>query len=474
VAIDLEQLKNLLPNRRWFGGKGDAIEKVEVLDEIVVDDGPPALVFAIVDVEVGGDRQTYHTPLLIDENGSIRDAFEDVERLRVIGDLMVHGNALKGFEGTIYFGGVGLDPLSPPGHRSIRTIGVEQSNTSAVLDEEIFIKFFRRVAPGANPDLELNRILTNEGFEHVPPQVGEISYEAEIDEQPISIDLAMAQRYVEGAVDGWVYVLDRINELYDRIDRRARPKRIRALAQTRAAELLDDAEQLGDVTASLHVMLSREDMVPEFVPEPITEVDIREWTHSTQHALQRRLDERVPGLSELAPRIERVIESFSSLDGELGCKTRIHADYHLGQVLRAGSEWLIIDFEGEPARPMAARRAKSSPLRDAAGMLRSFSYAAIVAMIERTDDGSDERRALEPWADEWQTLARERFLSGYWRQSYEGNFLPHDKTTAATMLDFFELDKSIYELEYERLYRPHWLAIPLQGIRRLLERSGAL
>jgi predicted trehalose synthase len=106
-------------------------------------------------------------------------------------------------------------------------------------------------------------------------------------------------------------------------------------------------------------------------------------------------------------------------------------------------------------------------------MLRSFSYAALVAMMERTEEGSDERRSMEAWAEEWQTLARERFLVGYWRQSYEGNFLPPDKDAAATMLDFFELDKALYELGYERVYRPHWLSIPLQGIRQFLERVGA-
>jgi maltose alpha-D-glucosyltransferase / alpha-amylase len=470
VGIDTEQLKELLPRQRWFGGKDRAVDEVDVIDEVVVEDGPPALVFALLDVGLNGRRQTYHAPLLVGDDGSVRDAFEDIDRLRTIGDLMVHGNVLKGVRGTMYFGGVGLDPLSPPGHESIRAVGAEQSNSSVVLDEDVIVKFYRRVESGANPDLELNRLLTNEGFEHVPPQVGEISYEGEIDGEAVSIDLALAQRYIQGAVDGWAEVLHQLNLLYDQIDCDGPPDRIRSSIETRAAPLLDGMEYLGDVTASLHVTLSREDMIPDFVPEPVDETDVREWSQATVDGLNTLLDERVPGLSELAPGIEHTIETFSSLEGELGYKTRVHADYHLGQVLRVGNEWLIIDFEGEPARPMQLRQTKSSPLRDAAGMLRSFSYAAQVAVMERTEDGSDERRSMEAWAEVWETLARERFLVGYWRQSYEGNFLPPDKSAAATMLDFFELDKALYELGYERVYRPHWLSIPLRGIRQFLER----
>jgi maltose alpha-D-glucosyltransferase / alpha-amylase len=470
VGIDTEQLKELLPRQRWFGGKDRAVDEVDVIDEVVVEDGPPALVFALLDVGLNGRRQTYHAPLLVGADGSVRDAFDEIDRLRTIGDLMVHGNVLKGVRGTMYFGGVGLDPLSPPGHESIRAVGAEQSNSSVVLDEDVIVKFYRRVESGANPDLELNRLLTNEGFEHVPPQVGEISYEGEIDGEAVSIDLALAQRYIQGAVDGWAEVLHQLNLLYDQIDCDGPPDRIRSSIETRAAPLLDGMEYLGDVTASLHVTLSREDMIPDFVPEPVDETDVREWSQATVDGLNTLLDERVPGLSELAPGIEHTIETFSSLEGELGYKTRVHADYHLGQVLRVGNEWLIIDFEGEPARPMQLRQTKSSPLRDAAGMLRSFSYAAQVAVMERTEDGSDERRSMEAWAEVWETLARERFLVGYWRQSYEGNFLPPDKSAAATMLDFFELDKALYELGYERVYRPHWLSIPLRGIRQFLER----
>jgi trehalose synthase-fused probable maltokinase len=478
VPIDAERLKQLLPGQRWFGGKDRAIVDVDVVDEVVVDDGPPALVFAIVEVRlVGGEQHMYHIPLLAGDDGVVRDAFEDIDRLRIVGDLMAHGNAIKGDSGSIYFGGVALDPMSPPGHDSIRAIDVEQSNTSAVLDEDIIIKFFRRVEPGDNPDLELNRVLTNEGFEHVPPQVGEISYEGELESEAVSIDLGMAQRYIAGASDGWAGVLHEVNRLYDQIGDLigdARAEDIRSLTESSAAEILDDIEGLGDVTASLHVTLSREDMISEFVPEPVTESDIREWSQSAAQSLHSLLDARVPGLSELGPGIERTIEEFSTLEGELGFKTRIHADYHLGQVLRVGHEWLIIDFEGEPARPMPDRQVKNSPLRDTAGMLRSFSYAALVAMMERSDDGSVERHRMEPWADEWQALARERFLAGYWRTSYEGRFLPADKVAAATMLDFFEVDKAIYELGYERVYRPHWLGIPLRGIRQFLERAGTL
>jgi trehalose synthase-fused probable maltokinase len=472
VTIDDDKLAALLADQRWFGGRGRVVDAIEVLDEAIIEDGPPALVFALLSVGFEeGERWLYHTPLLVDADGGARDAFEDVERLRVVGDLMAHGNAMKGRRGSFHFGGPGLDPLSPPGLASIRAIETEQSNTSLVLDEQIILKLFRRVEQGANPDLELNLLLTNEGFEHVPPQVGEIVYQGELEGEEISIDLGIAQRFVAHAAEGWAEVLHRLNRLFDEVHPADVPEDIRALTEQRVPDIIDSLERLGEATAAMHVALSRDELGPEFVPEPITRGDLNVWSSTAANRLQRLLRSDERDLRTLEADIRDRIDAVTALQDDLGFKSRLHGDYHLGQVLLGNRHWMIIDFEGEPSRPLYERRAKQSALKDVAGMLRSFSYGPLVALFERVEKDSDEWHRLSPWGEAWESLAREKYLNSYLSRSHEGRFLPHDRDVLMTLLEFFELDKALYELEYERAHRPNWAWIPLHGIRRLVEGS---
>ena len=180
----------------------------------------------------------------------------------------------------------------------------------------------------------------------------------------------------------------------------------------------------------------------------------------------------MPELKELTSRIAERINTLSEVE-EPGLKIRVHGDYHLGQVLSSTRGWMILDFEGEPARSLEDRRAKQSALRDVAGMVRSFSYAAIAALFERAEPGTDAWLRLEPWADMWEKLARERFLHGYLTRSLEGRFLPADRDTLMTMLDVFEIDKALYELDYEQRMRPDWARIPIRGIAHIIARESA-
>jgi trehalose synthase-fused probable maltokinase len=467
VNIDTTRLAEDLAGKRWFGARGRTITDVTVVDHMVIEDGPPALVVALLSVGLGGgDRRLYHAPLLIEEDGYARDALDDSGRLRVLGELMAHGHTLKGDNGAFHFGGPGLDPLSPPGGNSIRVVTAEQSNSSLVLDEDIILKIFRRVEPGENPDLELNRLLTNEGFEHVPPHVGEILYEGELDGTEVSIDLGIAQRYISDVREGWAEVLHHLNLLYDEVSPEDTSEDMRALIDQRAAPILGCIEELGEATASLHVALAREEIGPDFTLEPIVEADIHEWTSGALERLTR-LGEEDEAIAAAKPALDRRIQEFAELGAAAGHKSRIHGDYHLGQVLYGNRTWMIIDFEGEPARSLAERRAKQSALKDVAGMLRSFAYAAMVSIFERTEQDSDEWHRLEPWASEWEEIARERFLASYLARSHEGHFLPADRETLGVMLDFFEIDKALYELEYEGAHRPQWAWIPRRGLERV-------
>jgi trehalose synthase-fused probable maltokinase len=466
-VIDVAQLARLLPEQRWFGGKGRTISSLQVWDEATVDEGPPALVFSVVSVDFSdGSSDCYHVPLVVSEDGTIRDAFEDVERLAVLGRLMTHGETVKGTVGVFHFGGPGLDPRSPPGDVSIRRITVEQSNSSLVLDETYIVKLFRRVEPGPNPEVELTRLLTNEGFESIPAHVGEVLYEGQADGDDIEIDLGVAQQLVEGH-EGWQEMLDVLRRVLDETSALPNPETV----ETRAGAALDDLERLGNVTASLHVVLAREGLEPDISSEPIGTQDLTDWAERTVASVVELVDS---GMRELAPHADAISERTERLVSvaDPGLKTRIHGDYHLGQVLLGGRGWMILDLEGEPARSLEERRAKHSPLRDVAGMLRSFSYAASVALFERGAPESKDWARLQPLADEWERLARQRYVSAYLRTSHEGGFLPPDRDDLFLMLDVFEIDKALYELAYERGHRPRWTRIPLLGIIQILEGTG--
>ena len=470
MNIDLDQIRDRLPDQRWFGGKGRELSSLSLLDAGIVEDGPPALVLAIVTVAyVDGGEDLYHLPLLLEEDGSTRDAFDEPARLMVLGELMAHGSSIKGDHGVFQFGGPSLDPSHPPGCSSARALGAEQSNTSLVLDESVIVKTFRRVAVGSNPELELTRLLTTEGFMNIPAHVGEVIYESDADDGPLRIDLGVAQNFVPGATEGWELALVKLGDLYQAVDEADANEDIPFLIEERAAELLTAAEELGEATAGLHVTLGREQADPELAPEAIDEIDLGDWAASASASLSALAQQDLMELRPLVAGIEERIERAKTIE-EPGHKTRVHGDYHLGQVIRSARGWLILDFEGEPVRSLEERRAKQSPLKDVAGMLRSFGYAAAASLTARAD-GDDDRRRLEPWALAWENLARDRFLHGYLTRSHEGNFLPGDRASLLALLDFFEIDKALYELGYELGHRPDWVPIPLRGIRQVIERG---
>jgi maltose alpha-D-glucosyltransferase/alpha-amylase len=421
-------------------------------------------VIALVAVSFEGTILHFQLPLLVDEDGIGRDATEDPDRLKLLGELMVHGDSVKGTHGVFHFGGPGLDPLAdPPGSRSVRVMAAEQSNTSIVLDEHIVVKLFRRLEKGPNPDLELNRLLTSEGFDHVPAQVGEITYEGTIDGDDVQIDLAIAQQFLSDGVDGWEHILEQVKKLYDEVDPADAPEDHRFLTEERAADLLASLTELGDVIASMHVTLARDEAMPDLMPEPMEADDAAD--------LVARITASVAASDEVSDLRVRIVGRLGALDDldDLGAKTRVHGDLHLGQVMLTPRGWMVLDFEGEPLRPLEQRRAKFSALKDVAGMLRSFNYAAVAALFTRAEPESEAWTRLEPWARCWEQLARERFLSGYLTRAHEGRFLPADRDDLTVLLDAFEIEKTLYELTYERGHRPDWVRIPLHGLARILE-----
>ena len=476
--IDTKTLKKELSGRRWFGDKERTIKDLVVLDEATLADGPPQLVVTLVRVDFADSGQAlYHLPLLIDEEGAVTDAFEDLEQLRILGDLMAHAHTVKGNHGLFHFGGPGLDPLSPPGSGSIRSMGNEQSNTSVVLDEQVILKLFRKVEPGLNPDLELARLLTNEGFEGTPPQVGEVLYEGELDldgsgPSEVSIDLGIAAQFIHDASEGWAEILRQVEGFYDEVHPEDASEDMRALTASAGRRPSSSSKSSEALPPSSTSLSQREELELDFVPEPIDVRDINTWTEATRRSLKDTLRTDIYGLGRVEESFDERIDRLVALEGnDLGWKLRIHGDYHLGQVLIGPRGWMIIDFEGEPRRTIEERRTKQSPLKDVAGMLRSFSYAATAALFERAEPDSQGWQDLASWGACWEELAREHFLAGYLRTAHEGHFLPADRDHVGVMLDVFEIDKALYELAYEHGHRPDWVRIPLRGLHQVLDRS---
>jgi maltose alpha-D-glucosyltransferase / alpha-amylase len=384
----------------------------------------------------------------------------------------------------------------------------EQSNTSVVYGDRYILKLFRRLEPGVNPDLEIGRFLTERaGFRHTAEVLGGL--EIRRGREPYT--LAILQRFVANEGDAWSYTQDALRRYLDRA--LAAPETGSLAAAIPAGHLLDlasadlpsaayelmgtylaSAQLLGQRTAELHLALASADPATPgdaaFTPEPFSTLYQRSIYQSMRSAAGRtfqllqahlaRLLE-LPELSEtIAPQAqqvlaarERVMAMFSGLlEGKIETvRIRTHGDYHLGQVLYTGRDFVIIDFEGEPARPLSERRIKRSPFRDVAGMLRSFHYAAYAAFFEEAEAGVVQPSALpllEAWVRAWERWASAAFLRSYLQTAGDAPFVPRERRDLALLLDVYTLEKALYELVYELNNRPGWVRIPLQGILQIL------
>jgi maltose alpha-D-glucosyltransferase/alpha-amylase len=386
-----------------------------------------------------------------------------------------------------------------------RTGSAEQSNTSILYNQKLILKLFRRLQPGENPDTEIGRFLTEVAhFPRIAPFLGEIRGSREGNRTPASekTTLAMLQGLIENEGDGWAFTLDELARFYEAVSTAPPPTdigtapsfldnpsttHIPADAREHAGLYLDAAALLGRRTAEMHLALSTPTSNPAFTPEPFTpetlaadSVRIDAQIARTLDALKRAFntlpDEPTTDSAALilSRRLDLLLRSHAITEAppqDAGLRIRIHGDYHLGQVLRARGDYVILDFEGEPARSLAERRAKQSPLRDVAGMLRSFSYAAYSALDHFTQRHPGTAKSLEPWARLWQNAVSTEFLTA-WRttiaaQNAPASHLTPQLTQAHRLLNAYLLEKALYELLYELNNRPAWVRIPLAGILAL-------
>ncbi len=389
------------------------------------------------------------------------------------------------------------------GENLLARIGsAEQSNTNILFGDQMILKLFRRLEPGENPDVEIGRFLTEVAhFPRIAPFLGEIKVNTaalqQTDQQTTQqTTIAMLQQLVRNEGDGWQWTLDELSRFYEAVAGRPAPRSegspptfthesaIPSQAKETAGLYLGAAALLGRRTAEMHLALATETTDEAFRAEPSSAEDLARDARRIDAQIHGTLDAlklRISALKELAADdagtlLARRIELFErahaiATAAPSGLRIRIHGDYHLGQILRAKNDFVLLDFEGEPARSLVERRRKQSPLRDVAGMLRSFSYAAWSGLDQYVQRHPDSQRALEPWTRLWQNAAASAFLNAY-RETITApsagtpHLLP-DLEQADILLNAYLLEKALYELLYELNNRPEWVRIPLAGILAL-------
>lgn len=477
-------LPAVLPTRRWFGGRTRTIAAVVPLDEAAVPGTRGIL--ALFDVAYAdGGRETYGVPVLPDSgDAGIRDAMEDPAFCRALLHQFRRGVSLPGRVGRFRFAATSvMAEVLPGAPEAVTRVAVEQSNTSVIYGSQATLKLFRKLEPGPNPEFEITDFLTRAtSFRGVPRLAGTIAYEQE---GSTSTTMAVLQEFVPNQGDAWTAALGRLAEYFAAVHETVEAGGTggEAFARTLADADAEEARHLGALTGRLHTALASA-TDPALVPEPIVAADIAAWREGMQAQLDRvmqmlaSLHETLPRavrdlahqVLEAAPLLRERLAGLDALRTGSHTKIRIHGDYHLGQVLRAGDGFLILDFEGEPARPLAERRAKHCALKDVAGMLRSFAYAAQsgLAAASGTPDEAARTDRLAPWAEHWERHVQSAFLEGYLAETWErgAGFLPADRDRLDAALGAFALDKTIYELLYELNHRPAWAGIPMEGLRR--------
>lgn len=455
LAEELPQLlPEWLPRQRWFAAKGRQVRSVAVVsDTPLLTDGDPLLDLVLLAVTFTDDSPVQHYQLLVAQSEAPRGELEHVTFGQIDGraaydglwDARVTDWLLTAISTGHTAGAVRFVP--EPGAEIAtgavgRVLGVEQSNTSVSWGERSILKVFRRVLPGINPDLELHRALRSVGSDEVAALQGAV--EGELDGRPVT--LAMLQDFAANSADGWLMALASVRDLLAEADLHA---------DEVGGDFAAEASRIGETIAVVHEELRQALGTAELSADEL----VATWRQRLAAAAGQ-----VPALTTHAPAISAIYDEVAGLAAAVPAQ-RVHGDLHLGQTLRTPYGWLVIDFEGEPSSTLADRVRPDSTLRDVAGMLRSFDYAAFHQLSQwepATDRTEPEHDSQMAWrANEWADRNRSAFCDGYTQRAGA------DPREQATLLRAFELDKAVYEVVYETRSRPGWAPIPLASIKRL-------
>ncbi len=519
--VETEVLPAYLPRQRWFAGKGRRIAKTTVEAAVMLPGKGKEFGWPLSVIDVAfrdGEHQRYSLPLAITwegeesehrkallpatlaqarrgrREGAIYDATSDPAFALAIVEAMAAAPELSGRDGAIVFARTGaFDQASLPESPTVKRVGGEQSNSSVLIDEYAVLKLYRRLATGVQPEIEMARYLTDVAhFPNTPPLLGSFHFVAAGGEEAA---LGVLFAYVRNQDSAWAQALNYLTRYLDEAllmaPHEARASEAATTPPTPEALAhplyLDLAGQLGQRTAELHRALCPDaEVEAAFAPERITQADLAHWGEHAAAAsrdmlanLARSRDALPAPAQALADRLLGAGAALARRYAELlsvrpeALKTRFHGDYHLGQVLAVQNDFSIIDFEGEPLRSSDERRQKGSPLRDVAGMLRSYAYVAATAVRQMGDIQPAALPVLQERAEEWRHQVTEAFLARYRTAAAGLGSVPADPVAAAALLDFFTLEKAVYEVDYELAQRPQWAAIPLAGVLELLEPKEA-
>lgn len=527
----LEQaLLSYIPGRRWFRSKARRIQSLEIEDVVPFDlaETSANLFLARVDY-FEGESETYAILLAVAQDKQSRQvsaehphsivahlesAGTEGDGPRVLYDAMAdrafrkdlldavarrrrfrgRGGSIAAMPSQVFKSVIGPDGTKKDLESAL--VKGEQNNTSAIYGDRLVLKLFRHVEEGPNPELEVGRFLTEKvHFPHAPPLAGSLEYYRR-NKRPST--LAVLHGLVPNAVDAWTYTLDSLDRYFKRA--LAHPtvqvppiplspplfltEPVPTLVQETAGPYLSSVHLLGERTAQLHLALASDCSDPEFAPEPLSAMHQTSVYHAMRSSTSQTMDQLRDRLNTLPGEVRQEAQAVLALEEAIiarfmplrntkfsGVRIRCHGDYHLGQVLFTGKDFAIIDFEGEPKRPLTERRLKRSPLRDVASMVRSFDYAAHFAVARNASTEVDAGRIpiLEQWARFWYIWVASVFLTSYLDTQKQAPLLPDARGELAALLNAYLLDKAIYEIGYELENRPEWLRVPIRGILRLME-----
>jgi maltose alpha-D-glucosyltransferase / alpha-amylase len=503
AAFERTMAPRFIGRQRWFAGKGTPIAGVKLCDFAVMKSRGRVDAFLLPTVAVElrrGDKQTYFIPLALqegrEEEALLPYAIARVRRGRHVGllygagsspefalavvDAMQAGTEIETSKGsTIRFSATrGMSEAVAIAPEQVRRLTGEQSNTSVLLGEQMVLKLYRQLQPGIHPEVEVGRFLTEvAGFQNTPPTLGSVEH-VSADGTPTA--LAILQTFVRNQGDAWTLTLESVKRELENIA--LMPESEAGSFEEAFGGYLRYASILGKRTAEMHRAFATPTNDAAFALEPFTKEDMRTvaedaqaWAERAFRAIQQ-LDsdlsesarEAIESLSARREACLKVIEELAQ-HPSAGIKLRIHGDYHLGQVLIVQNDVSIVDFEGEPSRPAEARRAKSSPLRDVAGMLRSFAYAAETGVREITSRFAEAAPRVETATRTWLRLAETTFLTAYEETARGSEVWVEDEATRRRLLRLHLLAKALYEIDYEANNRPDWIETPVRGVLSILD-----
>ena len=515
--LEEQILPHYLPSRRWFGSKTRKISRISIYDHVGLNTletkAQAAEIFLIEVFYLEGPSDLFVVPLQINafsENDTLEEPvshailarWEQIPDKQILIDatasdsfrrsllhFILNRKKLDGTRGKL-IGRPAKTIVAQYRHEKLpqnsQLLTLDQSNSSLIYESKFFLKLYRRIQEGVNPDVEMNRYLSERGFAHIPNYAGTLEY---VTGKGENFSLAILQNFTANEGNAWDYAQSALNRFWERV--LSERKNLPTLNENPISDklyfllegfFLQHVRLLGQRTAELHLILGEETEQLEFSPEPFTQLYQRSLYQSLYGQLkrqQRLMTKQLPQLTEaLRLKAEEFLHSVNKINSEqqgllnqkiVAKKIRIHGDYHLGQVLFTGKDFLIIDFEGEPARSIGERRMKRSPLYDVAGMLRSFEYVAFSTFFQSRLILTQDQDFLKDYIAFWVDYVSAAFLESYFKTMANSPLIPQQVDTLKLMLKLFMLDKALYELSYELNNRPDWAFIPLLGIERLIQ-----